>query len=279
MDPTARARSGRSETVVLHAVPERLRHAGTNGRRVACRGCRREQSSRQPRGIVSSRFRSASAELASATVTDGPPPGQYFLLESKPRLLSRKPAAEGPAVIIDGYPGRAASSVFETFSQQRNGSYRVVFSPETRALAPYEAWSGVSANALGYDLDNAQTIVSFGAPLLDGWGAPGRFTRLWADRAAGNADPQLRLIQVDGSLSRTAARAWRWVPVQADSEAALAAGVARVLLEEHLVSARGPMPSLTLADAAIRTGLTTDAIRDLARTMVARTARCGDRER
>lgn len=178
--------------------------------------------------------------------------------------------SEGPVVIIDGYPGRAASSVFETFNQKRNGSYRVVFGPEIRALAPYEAWSGVPAYALGYDLDNTQTIVSFGAPLLDGWGPPGRFTRLWADRVA-NADPKLRLIQVDGSLSRTAARASRWVPVQADSEAALAAGVALVLLEERLVAARGPMPSLTLADAAIRTGLTTDSIRDLARAIVTRT--------
>ena len=41
------------------------------------------------------------------------------------------------------------------------------------------------ADALGYDLENAQTIVSFGAPLLDGWGAPGRFTRLWANAPPG----------------------------------------------------------------------------------------------
>ena len=66
--------------------------------------------------------------------------------------------------------------------------------------------------SLGYDLENARTIVSFGAPLLDGWGTPGRFTRLWSERAAGAADPQLRLIQIEPSLSRTAARAWRWVP-------------------------------------------------------------------
>jgi len=84
-------------------------------------------------------------------------------------------------------------------------------------------------------------------------------------------DPQLRLIQVDESLSRTASRAWQWVPVRASAESALAAGVARVLLEERLVAWRGPMPSLTLAEAAERTGLSADAIRDLARTIVART--------
>jgi hypothetical protein len=174
-------------------------------------------------------------------------------------------------VVIDGYPGRAASSELQSFAQKQKGEYRVVLGTETRALAPYEAWSGVSAAALGYDLENAKTIVSFGAPMLDGWGTPGRFTRLWAERAAGSADPQLRLIQVDSSLSRTAARAWQWIPIPAGAESALAAGLARVLLEEHLVSARGPMPQLALAEAATRSGITADAIRELARTMVART--------
>jgi hypothetical protein len=178
---------------------------------------------------------------------------------------------EGPVVVIDSYPGRAASSVLDSFAQKHGGGYRVVRGAETRGLTSYENWSGVPASALGYDLENAKTIVSFGAPLLDGWGAPGRFTRLWAERAAGMTDPQLRLIQVEETLSRTATRAWQWVPVRAGAEGALAAGVARVLLEERLVAARGPMPALTLAEAANRTGLSADAIRDLARTIVART--------
>ena len=181
-----------------------------------------------------------------------------------------KACAEGPVVIIDGYPGRAASSVLETFAQKRNGNYRAVAGSEMHSLAAYEAWSSVPASALGYDLENAQTIVSFGAPLLDGWGIPGRFTRLWAERAASMTDPQLRLIQVEPSLSRTAARAWQWIPIGPDADAALAAGLARVLIEERLVPSRGPMPALTLSDAAAQTGLNADAIRDLARTIVAR---------
>jgi len=181
-----------------------------------------------------------------------------------------KACGEGRIVVIDGYPGRAASSVLRTFAQKRNGDYRAVFGSDARSLAPYENWSGVPASALGYDLENSQTVISFGAPLLDGWGSPGRFTRLWAERAAGMADPQLRLIQVEPSLSRTASRAWQWVPLRDGSEAALATGLARVLLEEHLVSAQGPMPPLTLAQAADQTGLTSDAIRELARTLVSR---------
>jgi anaerobic selenocysteine-containing dehydrogenase len=179
-----------------------------------------------------------------------------------------KACGEGPIAIVDGRPGRAVSSVFEAFTRKHNSSYRVVLSAESQALAPYADWSGVPVTSLGYDLENARTIVSFGAPVLDGWGTPGRFTRLWSERAAGAADPQLRLIQIEPSLSRTAARAWRWVPVREGSEAELAAGVARVLLEEHLVAPQGPMPRLLMAEAAAQTGLTTEAIRDLAQRMV-----------
>jgi hypothetical protein len=181
-----------------------------------------------------------------------------------------KACAEGPVTIVDGRPGRSASSILEAFAAKHNGSYRVALSEESRALAPYAVWSGVPVPALGYDLENAQTIVSFGAPLLDGWGTPGRFTRLWSQRAAGASDPQLRLIQIEPSLSRTAARAWRWIPVAKGSESALASAVARVLIEEYLVKQQGPMPQITLEAAAVQTGLSTDAIRELARTMVER---------
>ena len=183
----------------------------------------------------------------------------------------RKACAEGSVLIVDGRPGRAASTLFQTFAQKHGGSFRAIPSPETQALARYESWTGVPASAMGYDLENAQTVVSFGAPLLDGWGAPGRFTRLWAERAAGGRDPQLRLIQIESSFSRTAARAWKWVPVQEGREAALAAGLARVLIEEHLVAARGPMPTLTLEEAAGQTGLSAAEIHDLARTVAAQT--------
>ncbi len=144
------------------------------------------------------------------------------------------------------------------------------WAPNLESLAPYEQFSSGPSSALGYDLENAKTIISFGAPLLDGWGTPGRFTRIWADRAAGKNDPQLRLIQAEASLSRTAARAWQWIPIREGSESALAAGLAAALLEQKLVPARGPIPPVTLAEAAAQAGITSEAIRDLARTIAAR---------
>ena len=181
-----------------------------------------------------------------------------------------KACSEGTVVILDGHAGRAASTILETFAQKCNGSYRFVPSPEERALAPYQEWSGVATNALGYDLENAQTIVSFGAPLLDGWGTPGRFTRLWAEQAAGKTEPQLRLIQIEPTLSRTAARAWQWIPIREGAESALSSGLASIFIEEGLVSAKYPLPLLTLAEAADQSGVSIESIRSLARTIVAR---------
>lgn len=187
---------------------------------------------------------------------------------SEARAAFAKACGEGRVVVIDGYPGRAASQALATFAQNQRGEYRVVRAPETRVLSPYEKWTGVSAEALGYDFENARTIVSFGASLLDGWGSPGAFTKLWAERAAGMADPQLRLIQVDKRMSRTASRAWKWIPLDSSANAALAAGLGRVMLEEKLVKATGPMPTMLLSEVAERTGMDMDAIRDLARNIV-----------
>lgn len=185
------------------------------------------------------------------------------------RAAFAKACGEGRVVVIDGYPGRAASAVLETFAEKR-GEYRVVRGAETRALMPYEHWSGVPAESLGYDLENADTILSFGAPLLDGWGVPGRLTRLWAERAAGQDEPTLRVIEVESSLSRTAGLAYQWISIRPGSEGALVSGIARVLLEEKLVSGHVPIPNLSLSDAASQTGLDAIAIRELARTIVAK---------
>ena len=180
-----------------------------------------------------------------------------------------KASKEGPVVVIDGYPGRAASFMLEQFAAKHGSSYQVVLGAESRGLLPYEIWTGVRASSLGYDLENAKTIVSFGAPLLDGWGVPGRFTRLWAEHAVGTDDPQLRLIQIESTLSRTAARAWEWISIREGSESALAAGLARVLIEQKLVPARGPIPAVTVFDAAAKSGVSVDQIQELARTIAA----------
>jgi Molybdopterin oxidoreductase Fe4S4 domain len=175
---------------------------------------------------------------------------------------------EGPIAVIDGFPGRAASSVLQSFAEKQHGSYRALASPEVRALLPYEKWTGISASSLGYDLENTRTVVSFGAPLLDGWGIPSRFSRLWSERGAGARDADLRLIQIDASLTRTASRSWRWITVNEGSESALALGLASALIQQKLLPANYSLPLASLPDVAQQTGVPVNAILDLAHVMV-----------
>ena len=74
--------------------------------------------------------------------------------------------------------------------------------------------------AFGIDLENTRAILSFGAPVLDGWLSPGR---VLANRS------HFQLIQVEPAYSRTASLADLWVPLLPGSEDAFAAAVARAL--------------------------------------------------
>lgn len=83
---------------------------------------------------------------------------------------------------------------------------------------------------VGFDLENANFVISFGSGVIEGWGSPVRMIRtksLWKDR-------KVPLVQVEPRLSNTAAKADRWLPIQPGTEAALALGLAHVILAEGL---------------------------------------------
>ncbi len=88
------------------------------------------------------------------------------------------------------------------------------------------------------DIANSKTVLSFGAPLLEGWGTSARMLAQFA-----GSDRKIRLIQVEPNCSLTARSADVWLPIQPGSEAALALGLANVLIEEKLID-----PSLSSPD-------------------------------
>jgi hypothetical protein len=106
-------------------------------------------------------------------------------VEEAKAAVAKVGAAERVAV-LDLRPGRAASAVYrKAMAARPNGLY----------LAPPE--SGFAVN-----LAAAKTVISFGAPVLDGWVAP---SAAWAAR------DRFRLVQVEPELSRTAALADEWL--------------------------------------------------------------------
>ncbi len=81
-----------------------------------------------------------------------------------------------------------------------------------------------------YDFENSTYILSFTSGLLDGWGAPVRMSRAdsrWKETGA-------KLVQVEARLSRTAAKADTWVPINPGSEADLALGLAHIIIRDGL---------------------------------------------
>lgn len=90
-----------------------------------------------------------------------------------------------------------------------------------------------SKGPVAFDLENADFILSFGCGLLDGWGAPGRMSNAWAYWSADkHAKPFI--AQVEPRLSNSASKANIWLAPYPGTEAALALGIAYVIIKEGL---------------------------------------------
>ena len=85
----------------------------------------------------------------------------------------------------------------------------------------------------GFDFENANFILSFGSGIVDGWGSPVRMFRAnsaWRDTGG-------KVIQIEARLSNTAAKSDKWIPINPGTEAALALGIAHVIIKESLYDA------------------------------------------
>ena len=116
--------------------------------------------------------------------------------------------------VLDLSPGRTASWTYRrAMAGVKNGLY----------LTSGPNWA--------VDLTKARTVISFGVPVLDGWGTPGNVLR---------ARENFRLVQVEPLESHTAALADEWLNLQPDAQAALAIVKERAAGEPALVLGDDP---------------------------------------
>ena len=83
---------------------------------------------------------------------------------------------------------------------------------------------------IGFDVENADYLISFGSGVVDGWGSPVRMIRAsshWKDKKA-------TVVQVEPRMSNSAAKATQWVPVNPGTEADLALGIAAAMVANGL---------------------------------------------
>jgi len=107
--------------------------------------------------------------------------------------------------ILDLNPGRTTSWTYRRVAKSLNGAY----------LAP-------AADPVAYDLSTVKTVLTIGAPLLDGWGTPSKVMA---------ARQNFRLIHAEAIESRTAVLADRWIPIAPGMERAFAQEILDALKE------------------------------------------------
>src|SRR6185369_15469284 len=146
-------------------------------------------------------------------------------VEEAARAVAQR-AGEGIAV-LDLNPGRTASWMYRRAMGALEGIY---LAPESPAEA--------------YDLSAAKTVLSIGAPLLDGWGTPANVIA---------ARQNFRLIQAEAVESRTAVLADEWIPLEVGTEEAFARQILKSLQGAHTSALAAELaangPSLVIGDA------------------------------
>ncbi len=152
-------------------------------------------------------------------------------------VSAARDSGDGLVAVLDMCPERSISSVYRHFlARMRNGVY--VNPPSTEGLPPNAVRKGLGHDeSFGFDVRNTRTILSFGTPVLDGWGTLEQCRGI-ADRRAGKGGERLKIIQVDPVHSRTARLADEWIPDRPGTEAAFALALANVIIKEEMCDIR-----------------------------------------
>lgn len=90
---------------------------------------------------------------------------------------------------------------------------------------------------MAYDVENADFILSFGCGLIEGWGAPGRMLNAWSIWRSEPLKGMVKVVQVESRASNTASKADQWIAARPGTEAALALGIAHVMIKDGLYNA------------------------------------------
>jgi len=152
------------------------------------------------------------------------------------KILSlRKEGRPESIVAIDGNPSGSSLSLLVARLFKALGSPNVLRIPTfedtiTTANSLMMGYEG----PVSYDLENADFILSFGCGLIEGWGAPGRMLNLWGLWHSPPLKGKVKIVQIESRASKTASKADRWLAPRPGTEAALALGIAHVMVKEGL---------------------------------------------
>lgn len=159
------------------------------------------------------------------------------ILATRIQDLRKKGVPEAIAA-VDGNPTQSTMAVLVERFMQALGSpnyVRVPCAEDTYRMVNLLMQG--HEGPVAFDLENADYILSFGSGLLEGWGAPGRVIDAWRLWHEQGAKGRVTTVQVESRASNTASKADRWIAVKPGTDAALALGIAHVIIQEQLYNA------------------------------------------
>jgi anaerobic selenocysteine-containing dehydrogenase len=133
--------------------------------------------------------------------------------------------------------GRSQGTVPELFARflQAYGSPNFLVMPseaETESIGLLVSQG--EAGQLAYDLEKNKLVLSFGADYIGGWGAPVRMMRAFEGWRSQPRGERTRIIQLGPRGSLSASKADDWMAIAPGTEAALALGLAHIIVREQL---------------------------------------------
>jgi len=87
---------------------------------------------------------------------------------------------------------------------------------------------------LGYDLENTNYLICFGANFLEAWRPTGYLLRMYGIMRRGRFGRRAKIVIVDPRYGVGASKADEWVPIRPGTDAALALGMAHVIIDKGL---------------------------------------------
>jgi len=88
----------------------------------------------------------------------------------------------------------------------------------------------------GYDWDNTNYVLCFGAGFIEAWRPTTRLLRAFGHMRRGRP-VRAKIVIIDPRLSVSAAKADEWIPIKPQTDGALALGIANVIVREGLYDA------------------------------------------
>jgi anaerobic selenocysteine-containing dehydrogenase len=144
----------------------------------------------------------------------------------------RVAAAPHKLMVLSGGKSEIADRLMQRFLEAY-GSPNFIRQDGAESYSGQDLSQGISGR-VAYDLENANYILSFGAPLAEGWMSPVRQMRALAWFHQGRPGRRGKLVQIESRLSATAAKADEWIPLRPGTEGILALGLAHIMVRQGL---------------------------------------------